>query len=68
MNMIVIGFAIAGDGCAAMRMNYLHAWYRKAGKMLDRNLLHTLGDWALEIPTLSIATDWHTCAVSKSAQ
>ncbi|KAF2141144.1 uncharacterized protein K452DRAFT_327340 [Aplosporella prunicola CBS 121167] len=33
---------------AVARMNYLHARYRKAGKILDEDLLHTLGDGLLE--------------------
>lgn len=28
---------------AVARMNYLHGRYRKAGKILDDNMLHTLG-------------------------
>jgi hypothetical protein len=34
---------------AVARMNYLHARYRKARKILNTDLLHTLGDGALEI-------------------
>lgn len=31
------------------RMNYLHARYRKAGKILDDDMLHTLGSAAVDI-------------------
>ncbi|PQE21362.1 dephospho- kinase protein [Rutstroemia sp. NJR-2017a BBW] len=33
---------------AVARMNYFHFRYRKAGKILDEDLLHTLGDGLLE--------------------
>lgn len=31
------------------RMNYLHARYRKTGKILDDDMLHTLGSAVLDI-------------------
>lgn len=33
---------------AVARMNYLHARYRKGGKIQDEDLLHMLGDGTLE--------------------
>jgi hypothetical protein len=43
---------------AVARMNYLHARYRKAGKILDMDLLHTLGDGALEILHVINKEEW----------
>ncbi|KAF1999208.1 hypothetical protein P154DRAFT_493944 [Amniculicola lignicola CBS 123094] len=43
---------------AVARMNYLHARYRKAGKILDKDLLHTLGDGALEIVHVIDKEEW----------
>jgi hypothetical protein len=43
---------------AIARMNYLHARYRKAGKILDKDLLHTLGDGALEILHIIGNEEW----------
>ncbi|KAF2015247.1 hypothetical protein BU24DRAFT_369172 [Aaosphaeria arxii CBS 175.79] len=43
---------------AVARMNYLHARYRKAGKILDKDLLHTLGDGALEILHVIDSGEW----------
>ncbi|KAF2263090.1 hypothetical protein CC78DRAFT_466540 [Lojkania enalia] len=43
---------------AVARMNYLHARYRKAGKILDMDLLHTLGDGALEILHVIDNEEW----------
>ncbi|CAN9177907.1 unnamed protein product [Alternaria alternata] len=43
---------------AVARMNYLHARYRKAGKILDADLLHTLGDGALEILHIIDKEEW----------
>lgn len=43
---------------AVARMNYLHARYRKAGKILDVDLLHTLGDGALEILHVIDNEEW----------
>lgn len=43
---------------AVARMNYLHARYRKAGKILDSDLLHTLGDGALEILRVVDSEEW----------
>lgn len=43
---------------AVARMNYLHARYRKAGKILDMDLLHTLGDGALEILHIIDNEEW----------
>ncbi|RYP52794.1 hypothetical protein DL768_002117 [Monosporascus sp. mg162] len=43
---------------AVARMNYLHARYRKAGKILDEDLLHTLGDGALEIVHVIDSEEW----------
>lgn len=45
---------------ADVRMNYLHARYRKAGKILDAGLLHTLGDGALEIIHVVDDEAWRT--------
>ncbi|KAH7353175.1 hypothetical protein BKA66DRAFT_475816 [Pyrenochaeta sp. MPI-SDFR-AT-0127] len=45
---------------AVARMNYLHARYRKAGKILDTDLLHTLGDGALEIIHVIDKQEWRT--------
>ncbi|RYP93702.1 hypothetical protein DL770_000233 [Monosporascus sp. CRB-9-2] len=43
---------------AVARMNYLHTRYRKAGKILDEDLLHTLGDGALEILHVIDSEEW----------
>ncbi|RYP77015.1 hypothetical protein DL769_003500 [Monosporascus sp. CRB-8-3] len=43
---------------AVARMNYFHARYRKAGKILDEDLLHTLGDGALEILHVIDSEEW----------
>lgn len=43
---------------AVARMNYLHARYRKAGKILDEDLLHTLGDGAAEILHFVDGDEW----------
>ena len=43
---------------AVARMNYLQARYRKAGKILDVDLLHTLGDGALEILHVIDNEEW----------
>ncbi|KAI9162758.1 Mycophenolic acid synthesis protein B [Paramyrothecium foliicola] len=43
---------------AVARMNYLHARYRKAGKILDEDLLHTLGDNVVEIFRIVDGSEW----------
>ncbi|KAL5441337.1 hypothetical protein PMIN06_009389 [Paraphaeosphaeria minitans] len=43
---------------AVARMNYLHARYRQAGKILDTDLLHTLGDGAHEIIHIIDKEEW----------
>ncbi|KAH6625926.1 hypothetical protein C7974DRAFT_338315 [Boeremia exigua] len=43
---------------AVARMNYLHARYRRAGKILDADLLHTLGDGAGEILRVIEHEEW----------
>ena len=43
---------------AVARMNYLHARYRKAGKILDADMLHTLGDGLAEIINVVNETEW----------
>ncbi|KAI1390196.1 uncharacterized protein F4822DRAFT_228497 [Hypoxylon trugodes] len=40
------------------RMNYLHARYRKAGKILDEDLLHTLGSNVVEIFNIVDGSEW----------
>ncbi|KAI5918854.1 hypothetical protein F4810DRAFT_690267, partial [Camillea tinctor] len=40
------------------RMNYLHARYRKAGKILDEDLLHTLGTNVVEIFKIIDTSEW----------
>ncbi|KAF2966329.1 hypothetical protein GQX73_g7279 [Xylaria multiplex] len=40
------------------RMNYLHARYRKAGKILDDDLLHTLGTNVVEIFNIVDKSEW----------
>ncbi|KAG2421744.1 hypothetical protein HFD88_005720 [Aspergillus terreus] len=43
---------------AVARMNYLHARYRRAGKIADNDLLHTLGDGLAEILTVVEREEW----------
>ncbi|KAF2786254.1 hypothetical protein K505DRAFT_354571 [Melanomma pulvis-pyrius CBS 109.77] len=43
---------------AVARMNYLHSRYRQAGKILDEDLLHTLGDGAAEIVNVVDREEW----------
>ncbi|KAH7119973.1 hypothetical protein B0J11DRAFT_552007 [Dendryphion nanum] len=43
---------------AVARTNYLHARYRKAGKILGADLLHTLGDGAAEILRVIEREEW----------
>ena len=43
---------------AVARMNFLHERYRKAGKILDEDLLHTLGDGAAEIIHIINKEEW----------
>jgi hypothetical protein len=43
---------------AVARMNYLHARYRQAGKILDEDMLHTLGDGAAEIVRVIKREEW----------
>lgn len=43
---------------AVARMNYLHRRYRQASKILDEDLLHTLGDGAAEIVHIVNAEEW----------
>lgn len=40
------------------RINFFHARYRKAGKITDNDLLHTLGDGAHEILRTIRAEEW----------
>ncbi|PKY02886.1 hypothetical protein P168DRAFT_283622 [Aspergillus campestris IBT 28561] len=40
------------------RMNYLHARYRKAGKVLDEDMLHTLGSAVVDIVRTVDGTEW----------
>ena len=40
------------------RMNYLHARYRKAGKILDEDMLHTLGSAVVDIVRTVDGTEW----------
>ncbi|CAG7943226.1 unnamed protein product [Penicillium salamii] len=54
---------------AVARMNYLHARYRKANKITDDDLLHTLGDGLFEIVNVISREEWReltdveTCAL-----
>ncbi|KAH6683485.1 hypothetical protein F5X68DRAFT_242281 [Plectosphaerella plurivora] len=43
---------------AVARMNFLHARYRRAGKITDNDLLHTLGDGLAEIFTVVDRDEW----------
>jgi hypothetical protein len=43
---------------AVARMNFLHARYRKAGKILDEDLLHTLGDGIVETFRIINEHEW----------
>ncbi|KAF2174942.1 hypothetical protein K469DRAFT_724916 [Zopfia rhizophila CBS 207.26] len=43
---------------AVARMNYLHARYRKAGKILNEDLLHTLGDGIVESFRIVDSDEW----------
>ncbi|CAG8058078.1 unnamed protein product [Penicillium olsonii] len=43
---------------AVARMNYLHARYRKANKITDDDLLHTLGDGLFEIVNIVGREEW----------
>ncbi|OOG00297.1 hypothetical protein ASPCADRAFT_60 [Aspergillus carbonarius ITEM 5010] len=43
---------------AVARMNYLHARYRKANKITDPELLHTLGDGLAEILNVVNTSEW----------
>ncbi|KAJ5209292.1 hypothetical protein N7449_003671 [Penicillium cf. viridicatum] len=43
---------------AVARMNYLHARYRRANKLTDNDLLHTLGDGLAEIVTVVEREEW----------
>ncbi|KAL5050588.1 hypothetical protein BDW71DRAFT_194358 [Aspergillus fruticulosus] len=43
---------------AVARMNYLHARYRRANKITDDDLLHTLGDGLLEILNVVQREEW----------
>ncbi|KAI4864542.1 hypothetical protein F4820DRAFT_329599 [Hypoxylon rubiginosum] len=45
------------------RMNYLHARYRKAGKILDEDLLHTLGSNVVEIFRIVDESEWRKLSV-----
>lgn len=40
------------------RMKYLHARYRKAGKILDEDMLHTLGSAVVDIVRTVDGTEW----------
>lgn len=43
---------------AVARMNYLHSRYRQAGKILDGDLLHTLGSNVVEIFRIVDNDEW----------
>lgn len=43
---------------AVARMNFLHSRYRKAGKILDEDLLHTLGSGLVEIFRVVDNDEW----------
>ncbi|KAK6349300.1 hypothetical protein TWF730_010050 [Orbilia blumenaviensis] len=43
---------------AVSRMNYLHARYRKAGKILDDDMLHTLGSGVVEAFRIVEGEEW----------
>lgn len=43
---------------AVARMNYLHSRYRQAGKILDEDLLHTLGSGVVEIFRVVDTEEW----------
>ncbi|KAF5967529.1 dephospho kinase protein [Fusarium bulbicola] len=43
---------------AVARMNYLHSRYRQAGKILDEDLLHTLGSSVVEIYGIFKSEEW----------
>ncbi|CAG8891821.1 unnamed protein product [Penicillium egyptiacum] len=43
---------------AVARMNYLHARYRRASKITDNDLLHTLGDGLAEILNVVEREEW----------
>ncbi|KAF3162543.1 hypothetical protein TWF788_001995 [Orbilia oligospora] len=43
---------------AVSRMNYLHARYRKAGKILDDDMLHTLGSGIVESFRIVDTEEW----------
>ncbi|OBT48208.1 hypothetical protein VE00_00979 [Pseudogymnoascus sp. WSF 3629] len=43
---------------AVARMNYLHSRYRKAGKILDADLLHTLGSAVVELFWIVDRKEW----------
>ncbi|KAJ5399399.1 hypothetical protein N7465_009888 [Penicillium sp. CMV-2018d] len=43
---------------AVARMNYLHARYRRANKITNNDLLHTLGDGLAEIVTVVEREEW----------
>ncbi len=43
---------------AVARVNYFHVRYRKAGKILDEDLLHTLGDGLLEACRVVDEQEW----------
>ncbi|KAL4753958.1 hypothetical protein BDW72DRAFT_209294 [Aspergillus terricola var. indicus] len=43
---------------AVARMNYLHARYRRANKITDADLLHTLGDGLLEVLNVVQREEW----------
>ncbi|KAI0380597.1 hypothetical protein F5Y04DRAFT_95136 [Hypomontagnella monticulosa] len=45
---------------AVARMNYLHSRYRKAGKILDEDMLHTLGSGIVEIFRVVDTDEWRT--------
>lgn len=43
---------------AVARMNYLHSRYRKAGKIVDEDLLHTLGSGIVELFRVVNDDEW----------
>lgn len=45
---------------AVARMNYLHSRFRKAGKILDEDMLHTLGSAVVELFRVVDEEEWRT--------
>ncbi|KAL4978707.1 hypothetical protein BDW66DRAFT_157932 [Aspergillus desertorum] len=49
-----------GYAAAVARMNYLHARYRRAHKITDNDLLHTLGDGLFEVLNVVQREEWRS--------